>query len=159
MGATRPKLIFVVPHRSGVYCALAHTDTYTDRAYDNDVAVGAAVELLSKPEAIRSAFPSTARVSFPDHARGYINRDGGWAFASQGIERMMDKVASLGGKIIPGKAVSELRRSDGKVSAVRCADGSEYAADLVVLATGSWSASSFPGLGLDTKCLATGYAT
>ncbi len=135
---------------------MAHTDNYTDQAYENDVAVGATVEPLLKPEAIHSALPNTVRVSLADNARGYINRDGGWVFASQGIQRMMDKVVSLGGNIIPGKAVSELCRSNGRVSTVRCADGSAYDADLVVLATGSWSASTFPDLGLQTRCLATG---
>ncbi|PIL33413.1 hypothetical protein GSI_04035 [Ganoderma sinense ZZ0214-1] len=143
-------------HQTGVYCAMAHTDSYTDQAYQNDKAVGAAVEPLLNSKDIRSVFPSAANVSVPDNARGFINRDGGWAFASQGILRMMDKVTTLGGKIIAGKAVSELCRSDGKVSTVRCADGSTYEADLVVLATGSWSASAFPNLGLDTKCVATG---
>ncbi|KAI1785219.1 FAD dependent oxidoreductase [Ganoderma leucocontextum] len=143
-------------HESGVYCAMAHTDSYTGRAYENDMAVGAAVETLPHPEAIRLVFPSTAKVSPADDARGYINRDGGWVFASQGIQRIMDKVASLGGKLVPGKAVSELARSNGRVSAVQCADGSVYDADLVVLATGSWSASAFPDLGLDSQCVATG---
>lgn len=149
---------FGVRDRSGVYCALGRdTGSYADQAYENDMAVGAIVEPLLDPKAIRSVFPSSAKVSVPDGAKGYINRDGGWAFASQGIQRMMDNVTSLGGKIIPGKAVSELTRSNGRVSAVRCTDGSVYDADFVVLATGSWSASAFPDLGLSTKCLATGY--
>ena len=138
---------------------MAHTDSYTDQAYQNDKTVGAAVEPLLNPKDIRAVFPSTAKVSVPDNAKGFINHDGGWAFASQGIQHMMDKVTALGGRIIAGKAVSELRRSDGKVSTVRCADGSAYDTDLVVLATGSWSASTFPDLGLDTKCVATGYFT
>lgn len=135
---------------------MEHTDSYTDQAFENDKAVGAAVEALLNPIHIRSVFPATANVSLADNARGFLNRDGGWAFASQGIQRMMDKVTALGGTIVAGKAVSELHRSNGRVSIVRCADGSAYDADLVVLATGSWTASTFPDLGLDTKCLATG---
>ena len=126
------------------------------QAYEHDKAVGAAVESLLNRKDIRAVFPITAKVSVPDNSRGFINRDGGWAFASQGIQRMMDKVTALGGTIVAGKAVSELRRSNGRVSIVRCADGSAYDADLVVLAIGSWTASTFPDLGLDTKCLATG---
>ena len=53
--------------------------------------------------------------------------------------------------------MSELCRSDGRVSAVRCADGGVYGTDIVVLATGSWLTSTFPELGLDTNCVATGY--
>ncbi|KAM5542918.1 hypothetical protein V8D89_003302 [Ganoderma adspersum] len=143
-------------HESGVFCAMAHTDSYTDQAYENDKAAGAAAEPLLNPKDIRSVFPSTANVSLADDARGFLNRDGGWAFASQGIQRMMDKVTALGGTIVGGRAVSELCQSNGRVSIVRCADGSAYDADLVVLATGSWTASTFPDLGLDTKCVATG---
>ena len=132
--------------------------SYT-QAYENDKAVGAAVESLLNPKDIRAVFPITAKVSIPDNSRGFINRDGGWAFTSQGIQRMMDKVTFLGGKIVPCRAVSELCRSDGRVSTVRCADGGVYGADIVVLATGSWSASTFPELGLDTNCVATGCVT
>ena len=135
---------------------MEHTDSYTDQAFENDKAVGAAVEALLNPIHIRSVFPATANVSLADNARGFLNRDGGWAFASQGVERMMAKVTSLGGKIIPGKAVVELLKTDGKATGVRCADGSVLEADLVVLAAGSWTASAFPGLGLDGQCLATG---
>ncbi|ESK93652.1 fructosyl amino acid oxidasesarcosine [Moniliophthora roreri MCA 2997] len=35
-------------------------------------------------------------------------------------------------------------------------DGSVFEADLVVIATGSWTPSAFPDLGLGEKCLATG---
>lgn len=38
-----------------------------------------------------------------------------------------------------------------------CVDGSTYPADRVILATGSWTASSFPGLALDQRCLASGW--
>ena len=40
---------------------------------------------------------------------------------------------------------------------VKCADGTQYAADVVVIAAGSWTPSSFPKLDLMGKCLATGY--
>ena len=132
-------------------------DSYIDQAYQNDVSVNANIQTLSNPEAIRSVFPNTAKLGLSDTARGFLNRDGGWAFASQGIQRMMEKVTALGGKIVAGKPVSSLSRTDGKVSAVCCVDGSVYEADIVVLAAGSWSASSFPDLGLDGQCLATGY--
>lgn len=131
-------------------------DSYIDDAYQNDIAHGARVEELPSPEAVRKIFPAGVDVSIPDDSRGFLNRDGGWAFASLGVERMMAKVTSLGGKIIPGKAVAELLQTGGKATGVRCADGSVFEADLVVLAAGSWTASAFPGLGLDGQCLATG---
>ncbi|CDO77050.1 hypothetical protein BN946_scf184403.g25 [Trametes cinnabarina] len=143
-------------HESGVYCALSLGETYTDKAYENDVALGARVEYLSGLDAVRRVFPPTVNIAVPEHARGYINRDGGWAFASQGISRMMEKVTALGGKIIPGKPVAELMKTDGKTSGVRCEDGSVFEADLVVLSAGSWTSSAFPELSLQRNCLATG---
>ncbi|KAI8973989.1 FAD dependent oxidoreductase [Trametes punicea] len=124
--------------------------------YENDVALGARIEYLAGPEAVRKVFPPSVSISVPEHARGYLNRDGGWAYASQGISRMMDKVIALGGKIVPGKPVEELTKNNGTTTGVRCQDGSVLEADLVVLSAGSWTASAFPELSLQEQCLATG---
>lgn len=51
----------------------------------------------------------------------------------------------------------ELVKEDGKTTGVNCADGSLFRADLVVIASGSWTPSTFPSLPLFGKCLATGY--
>ncbi|OJT01951.1 L-pipecolate oxidase [Trametes pubescens] len=143
-------------HESGVYCPLVVGEEYTDKAYENDVAAGARIEHLSGADAIRKVFPPGVSVAVPENARGWLNRDGGWAFASQGITRLMDRVTSLGGKIVPGKAVAEFLKKDGKTTGVRCEDGTVFEADLTVLAVGSWTASAFPELSLQTQCLATG---
>ncbi|KAI0332963.1 FAD dependent oxidoreductase [Cubamyces sp. BRFM 1775] len=143
-------------HESGVYCPLQLGETYTDKAYENDVALGARIEYLSSSDGVRKIFPPSVNIAVPEHARGYLNRDGGWAFASQGISRMMDKVTSLGGKILPGKPVSELLKTDGRTTGVRCEDGSVFDAHLVVLSAGSWTASAFPELSMQEQCLATG---
>ncbi|KAH9856011.1 FAD dependent oxidoreductase [Lenzites betulinus] len=143
-------------HESGVYCPLQLGEAYTDKAYENDVVLGARVEHLSDPDAARNVFPPSISVAIPEHTRGYLNRDGGWAFASQGIRHLMEKVSSLGGKIVPGKAVAELLKEDTKTVGVRCEDGTIFEADLTVLAVGSWTASTFPEVSLQTQCLATG---
>ena len=144
-------------NRSGVYCDMEVPDSYVDKAYDNDIALGARVAKLETPAAVRALFPDSVNVAVHDAARGFINYEGGWAWASQGIRRAMDHVSAMGGKIVPGKAVVELTREGGKATGVRCADGSVFAADVVVLASGSWTASAFGGLGLERECLATGY--
>ena len=131
-------------------------DDYTNMAYENDVALGARVEPITSPEAFHALFPDSADVAVLGEARGFINRDGGWAWASQGVRRAMDHVLAMGGKIVPGKAVVELMREGRKATGARCKDGSTFIADLVVLAPGSWTASSFPDLGLNRQCLATG---
>ncbi|KAI0079301.1 FAD dependent oxidoreductase [Panus rudis PR-1116 ss-1] len=143
-------------HQSGVVVLGSGQTSYTDSAYKNDVANGARIEPLNTEEAIRAVFPPNVKTGSFEGKSGYINRDGGWANASQGIKLMMDKVLALGGRIVPGKAVVDLMKRDGKTAGVRCADGSEIEADLVVIASGSWTASNFPGLDLGSKCLATG---
>lgn len=90
---------------------------------------------------------------------GYFNRDGGWAFAAQGVRLLQSKVEYLGGKVFAAKPVSKLIQHDGKTTGVQCTDGSSYEADLVVIASGSWTASAFPNLNLREKCLATGYVS
>ena len=100
-------------------------------------------------------------------AHAYMNYDGGWAHAERGVSRAIDLVLHLGGKVIGGKEVVELLKDgepDGrknsfkpKTCGVRCADGSEFLADIVIIATGAWTASAFPDLPSADKCLATGY--
>lgn len=98
-------------------------------------------------------------------AHAYMNYDGGWAHAEAGISRAIDRVRALGGTVLAGKKVVELLKEpmiDGnqsnslKTKGVRCADGSEFNADIVILATGAWTASDFPDMSLNEKCLATG---
>ncbi|KAI0776306.1 FAD dependent oxidoreductase [Trametes elegans] len=143
-------------HESGVYCPLKVGELYTDKAYENDVTLGARIEHIGDADAVRKVFPPSVTIHVPDNARGYLNRDGGWAFAAQGIQTLMDRVTASGGHIIPGKPIIDLLKTDGKTTSVRCEDGTTYDADLVVLSVGSWTASAFPELHLQGQCLATG---
>lgn len=99
------------------------------------------------------------------NVHGYLNEDGGWAYAEGGVARAIELVRARGGVVLAGKEVVELLKSESSVSVtgdgsrttgVRCKDQTEYMADVVVLATGSWTASAFPELDLGEKCLATG---
>lgn len=92
------------------------------------------------------------------NAHGYLNIDGGWVYSTGGVERAMQLVRELGGQIIPGKEVISLIKSGHMTKGVKCGDGNEFAADVVVLATGSWTASAFPELHLGERAHATGYA-
>jgi sarcosine oxidase/L-pipecolate oxidase len=91
-----------------------------------------------------------------DRSSGYLNYDGGWANATQGIRRMTASVTAQGGKVIPGKSVVKLLRQADRTSGVQFADGTRFDASVVVLAAGSWTASSFPDLDFGNKCIATG---
>lgn len=144
--------------RSGVF-VIHQSDSggYSDQSYTNDISLGARIEDLHTPEAIRAIFPSNVQTVSFEGVSGYLNRDGGWAFATQGIALLMRRVASHGAQILSGKAVTSLIQEGGRTTGVRCADGTHYDADLVVIASGSWTPSTFPALDLKGKCLATGY--
>ncbi|EEB95831.1 hypothetical protein MPER_05142 [Moniliophthora perniciosa FA553] len=130
--------------------------SFADEAYKNDLKQGIRVRKLENQKEIAQMFPPGTTVSFHE-CKGYMSYDSGWADAGKAIGLMTSKVASMGGKIIPGKTVKALLRTNGtRTSGVECTDGSVFEADLVVIATGSWTPSTFPGLDLGEKCLATG---
>ncbi|KAI5121451.1 hypothetical protein M0805_009559 [Coniferiporia weirii] len=182
-------------HESGVLVLGAGMSIYADGAYKNDVAHGARVRRLAP--CVPAPSPTKGGISLctvasdgetdivqpselfhPEvhlgekitNSHGYLNVDGGWAFAEGGVRRAMQRVEELGGKILPGKEVLVLLKSSGKPEkinsatgpqtsrtvGVKCKDGCEYAADMVVIATGSWTASAFPDLNLGERCLASG---
>ncbi|KAL6298818.1 FAD dependent oxidoreductase [Sparassis latifolia] len=130
-------------------------ESYNDYAFKNDVAGGAPVQRLENAAQLRAAFPGAPTVSF-DGCAGYLNRDGGWALAAQGVQLLMARVEQLGARVLAGRHVVELMCSGARTTGVRCADGFEFPADLVVLCAGSWTSASFPGLDLGQKCVATG---
>jgi sarcosine oxidase / L-pipecolate oxidase len=146
--------------RSGVL-VLGSSDTeeetsYVSESYRNDVALGAVLERLQNGDQIRSVFPPDIRTATFSDRRGYLNRDGGWANAGQGLSMLLSKVIALKGKVLPGKSVHKILRKNGKTTGVQCTDDSVFDAGLIIIATGSWTASTFPELDLAHMCLATG---
>ncbi|KAH9067603.1 FAD dependent oxidoreductase [Lactarius vividus] len=134
-------------------------ELYSSKAYANDVAAGVrTLRFSSGDAAVRSAvFPPDVRIGpWLERASGYVNLDSGWALAARGVEKMMARVVALGGKVIGGKAVTGLVREDGRTTGVRLADGSSMSAQLVVIASGSWTASTFRELDLRGHCLSIG---
>jgi sarcosine oxidase / L-pipecolate oxidase len=146
--------------RSGVLVLGSSSDisksAYTDQSYENDVAIGSRLDVLKDGQAIRAVFPKDVNVASFDRSSGYLNHDGGWANATQGIRRMTTSVIAQGGKVITGKSVVKLLRQADRTSGVQFADGTRFDASVVVLAAGSWTASSFPDLDFGNKCIATG---
>jgi sarcosine oxidase/L-pipecolate oxidase len=127
---------------------------YASKAFTNDVSLGALTIKFSSGDAGPAAvfkFPDSVETgSALDGAFGYVNLESGWAFATRGIEMLTSRVIALGGKVMGGKAVTGLirRPDDGgrtqaRTSGVTLADGSSISAGLVVIATGSWTASTF----------------
>lgn len=131
-------------------------NTYVNNSYDNDVALGSRLDVLKDGTAIRSVFPHDAKVASFETLSGYLNHDGGWANAAQGVSIMIASVIAQGGKVLTRKRATKLLRQNGQTSGVQCGDGTVFRADLVILAAGSWTASSFPDLEFSGKCVATG---
>ncbi|PCH43935.1 FAD dependent oxidoreductase [Wolfiporia cocos MD-104 SS10] len=144
-----------VYHESGVFVYLSDGGTEMDEAFANDVQLGARVRGLDSPESIKSIFPSGVETGAFTNCSAYLNYDGGWVNATRASELLLGKVQKLGGKVVVGHAVMSLIKADGKTKGVRCVDGTLYDADVVILSVGSWSASTFPELGIDQMCTAT----
>jgi sarcosine oxidase/L-pipecolate oxidase len=104
---------------------------------------------------VRALFPAGVELgpSLSAGFEGYFNFDSGWANAKRGVECAMAIVCKLGGVIESNRRVCGLA-SDGK--GVRLEDGTEIKADYIVIATGSWTPSSFPDLDVSERVLATG---
>ncbi|EPQ55237.1 FAD dependent oxidoreductase [Gloeophyllum trabeum ATCC 11539] len=142
-----------VYRESGVLMGGAGYDPYTEAAYRTDLAMGARVRDLPDRAAIQAVLPPGVRTGL---FRGYISRDGGWVDAAKATTTMTSKVIRMGGQVHAGKSVCSLVRNGGKTHGIECADGTVFLADLVIIATGSWTASNFPDLRLEEKCVAAG---
>ncbi|KAK1230481.1 hypothetical protein PQX77_006409 [Marasmius sp. AFHP31] len=148
-------------HESGVLLLgqSSAEGTYVHEAYENDARQGLRVRKLDTDHAVaelsKEMLGSQVIVDFRGMT-GYLNHDSGWADAGRATAALISRVKALGGKIIGGKTVKELIHKDGLTHGVKCTDGSSIHADLVVLATGSWTPSAFTSLGLEGKCLASG---
>ncbi|KAK7473076.1 hypothetical protein VKT23_001179 [Stygiomarasmius scandens] len=146
-------------HESGVLVLSSSSSpgSYVDDSYTNDRNQGSRVDILPDGEAVRRVFPPEVPVSPFHNTRGYMNYDGGWANAGQAVSYLTSKVKLMGVKVHGGKTVKRLRRRDNAATTgIECEDGTMFEASLVVVATGSWTPSVFPDLGLKEKCLATG---
>ncbi|KAF8995386.1 FAD dependent oxidoreductase [Cyathus striatus] len=148
-------------HESGVIAlGISDSDTgpYSDASLVNDIAAGARVQILDNAEDIRSIFPPGLNKNRPvfQNKSGFLNRDGGWANAGKGVSMLIRKVTELNGKVLPGKLVAKLIKEDGRTVAIECSDGSIFKSSTVIIATGAWTPSAFPGLDLGGQCIATG---
>ena len=149
-------------HRTGVLIMGEGAAGFTKASYANDLALGVRVANLEDEEKRKGVFPEGVElgVAFARDCFAYLNRDGGWVYAEGGTRRALENVQTLGGTVIGGKVVKELVKEGGEMertTGVRCADGSVFSAELVVLATGSWTPSIFPEPVPQSQCLATGY--
>lgn len=170
-------------HESGVLVCGGPVGTpYSRAAEQNDIAAGGRVTLLPTADDIQSVFPAGIRLGEIAEAedqgrRGiaaknscYLNADGGWVEATTAIKALLRRVRAYEGRgvnILAGCRVTGLEIGpDGSAAGVRVARNEErgqgqeqiLTADVVVLATGAWSSSLFPGdsFGLSKLMKATG---
>ncbi|KIY68064.1 FAD dependent oxidoreductase [Cylindrobasidium torrendii FP15055 ss-10] len=138
-------------HESGVLVISPSSQAaYIDAAYETDKSLGLRLEKLPTGSDVHTNLSSTLQgkafaSSFTD-VQGYLNKDGGWAHAANGVAGLTEQVRKLGGKVLPGKTVRHLLKEQGKTSGVECDDGSKYHAVYTVICTGAWTGSLFPEL-------------
>jgi len=133
------------------------TGVYGDAAFQNCQELGCRVEPLKDSSAVSSVFPSGVSTGHIKATNVYINREGGWAAASEAMEVLAENVRELGGSIINDAKVKTLHKDGSdKVDGVVLLSGKIMLADLVVVATGSWTPSLLPEYGAPQRMLATG---
>ncbi|EJT96749.1 FAD dependent oxidoreductase [Dacryopinax primogenitus] len=133
------------------------TGSYSNASLENCETLGSRIERLKDLSAITGVFPSGISTGNIPATNVYINRDGGWAAASEAVAVVADKVRELGGSIISGAKVKTLHEdASGKVDGVILVSGQAMLADLVIAAAGSWTPSLLPGYGAAERMVATG---
>jgi glycine/D-amino acid oxidase-like deaminating enzyme len=80
---------------------------------------------------------------YPD---GYLNPQGGWSPSGRVVAALAARARSAGVKIIEGATFTELIMKSAQVAGVRCSDGSEHYADIVIVCAGSWTSVLLPWL-------------
>ncbi|KAJ7176133.1 FAD dependent oxidoreductase [Mycena crocata] len=146
-----------VYHESGVLTlGSRHSVDYAHESYFNDRDMGVRVVPLDNDRALQEVFPQEVHFGSIPHLVGFLNHDGGWVNAGQGISVLMSKILQLGGNIICGKTAVKQIKIGKKTTGVLCSDGTVFEADLVVLAAGPWTEGVFPNLPLWNTFKATG---
>jgi len=158
--------------RTGAIVINSSSDPCASPIYQNDLSVGCRLQPFSDSSSIREVFPSSLRPLLPDFQgrSGYLNLDTAVVNAGQATSLLLCKIVELGGNVIPGKSVRRLLRTASvssteegsaktRTRGVECSDGTVYHADVVVVATGAWTASIFSevdDVNLERMCLASG---
>ncbi|KAJ1301813.1 hypothetical protein OPQ81_009041 [Rhizoctonia solani] len=85
------------------------------------------------------------------------SRAAGSAKAAKSVELTIDAVRSMGGQVVAGKeACATIKDDTGRLTGIKFKDGSVIETDYAVIASGAWTASAFPELGLDKVIFASG---
>ncbi|WBW70846.1 L-pipecolate oxidase [Schizosaccharomyces osmophilus] len=132
-------------HPSGLLLLGPNDSMYRDASFDNLSAMGTACKKIRNTEDVRS-FYSAWYTELGAHQRGYVNQLSGWADAEESVKSVANYLIQQGVTFVcgPSGTVKELITQDDKVVGVEILNGEKRSADLVVLATGAWTASLLP---------------
>ncbi|CAE7231845.1 unnamed protein product [Rhizoctonia solani] len=133
---------------------------YKDGFFDAAQAAGTDLVTVTDEDTLRGYYPPELRadglgtmvVPYATYSRA-----AGSAKAAKSVELTIEAVRSMGGKVIPGKeACATLKDDAGQLTGIKFKDGSVIETDYGVIASGAWTASAFPELGLDKVIFASG---
>jgi glycine/D-amino acid oxidase-like deaminating enzyme len=101
-----------------------------------------------RPERIDGAvladrFPAWSTGRYVD---GFYHEKGGWVESGRVVESLVNWARARGVTVDEGRRVAAIARSGGRIAGVRDATGATIDADLVVVASGSWTAQLAPEL-------------
>jgi sarcosine oxidase/L-pipecolate oxidase len=129
---------------------------YVRASWENAVALGAQdpelasrIRLLPDPDSIREAVGTGGTSG----TQGYINNYAGWADAEKSMDWLYTRVQATNRVTFVSGTVSSLAHDGDVITGATLASGKSLTADLVILATGAWTASL---LDLSGQATATG---
>ncbi|KZP03500.1 FAD dependent oxidoreductase [Athelia psychrophila] len=126
---------------------------YDDGFFDAAQASGADLVTITDAATLHAVYPPALQ----DGGLGTMiaptathSESAGSANAAKANELTIGAIRNMRGKMLTGKEACEtLRDKSGQLTGVKFKDGSDIKTDYAVLATGAWTASAFPELGLD----------
>src|SRR5262249_25316535 len=119
-----------------------HPGSFEDDSFQVLRRRGHAVERLHASE-LRKRFPAWSAARYPD---SYFNPRGGWAESGRVVAKVADRARDLEIPIRSGVKFERLAEGDSRVTGFVDRDGSVHAADMVVVAAGTWTPSLLPHL-------------
>ena len=122
--------------------AALRAGSFEGDSYELLRARGHVVERLDAA-ALQHRFPAWAAGRYPD---GYFNPRAGWVESGRVVAALVNQARSRGIAIRTGVAFQRLAEGDARVTGFVDRDGAVHAADVVVVAAGTWTHTLVPDL-------------
>lgn len=119
---------------------------YCTKSQANALALDVPATPVNEAQDIIDAFPEHLRaekIGKFASKKGYRNPHGGWAEAGRATDVGLQRVAKMGGKVLPSQeavALIKEKTATGEVTVkgVKTKAGDTFEADIVVVAAGAW---------------------